>query len=198
MHNLESFRSLIIDVRMFLDLVNVVEKTFEILLLQKELFVSFQLSLKFFVCFFTWSEEDKVYYLSLIVTPSEVDKSNMSFIVFSLQRLMTFRVWWSSEATSSDSRTSESDLNILVQNFIFFWNSNCTCSSRTKTWFNTLNFSPLSYTLEDTITYSICPLILSYHQNFRNMVQNPFCFNNFHLVFILIASSFPFRRLHQA
>jgi len=34
-YNLESLRNLIIDVGMFLVLVNVVEKTFEILLLQK-------------------------------------------------------------------------------------------------------------------------------------------------------------------
>jgi len=49
----ESLRSLIKYVRMFLDLVNVVEETFEIPLLQKGLFVSFDLTLKFFVCFYT-------------------------------------------------------------------------------------------------------------------------------------------------
>jgi len=37
-HKLESLRSLIIDVGMFLDLVNVVKKTFEIPLLKKELY----------------------------------------------------------------------------------------------------------------------------------------------------------------
>jgi len=51
--NLESFRSLIIDVEMFLDLFNVIEKIFEIVLLQKELSVSLHLPLKFFVCFCT-------------------------------------------------------------------------------------------------------------------------------------------------
>jgi hypothetical protein len=49
----ESLRSLIKDVKMFLDLVNGVEHTFEIPLLQKELSVSFYLSLKFFVCLYT-------------------------------------------------------------------------------------------------------------------------------------------------
>jgi len=49
-HYFESLRNLIIDVGMCLDLVNVVEKIFEIHLLQKKLFVSFQLFLKFFVC----------------------------------------------------------------------------------------------------------------------------------------------------
>jgi hypothetical protein len=43
-HNLETLRSLIIDIGMFLDLDNVVEKTFEIPLFQMELFVSFLLS----------------------------------------------------------------------------------------------------------------------------------------------------------
>lgn len=56
---LGSLRSLIIDIRMFLDLVNVVEKIFEISLLQNELSISFHLSLKFFVCSCTWSEEKK-------------------------------------------------------------------------------------------------------------------------------------------
>jgi len=36
-HQFESLRSLIINVGMFIDLVNVVERSFEILLLQKEL-----------------------------------------------------------------------------------------------------------------------------------------------------------------
>jgi len=48
-HYFETLRILIIDVEMFLDLINVIEKTFEILFLQKELFVSFQFPLKFFV-----------------------------------------------------------------------------------------------------------------------------------------------------
>ena len=46
-HNLESLRSLIIYVGMFLDLVNVIENRFEIPLLQKELSVKFCLSLNF-------------------------------------------------------------------------------------------------------------------------------------------------------
>jgi len=40
-NKLESLRNLIIDVGMFLDLVNVVKKTFEIHLLKKELSVHF-------------------------------------------------------------------------------------------------------------------------------------------------------------
>jgi len=51
---------------MFLGMVNVIESSFGIPLLQKELFVSFQLSFKFFVCFFMWSDEDKLYHQSLI------------------------------------------------------------------------------------------------------------------------------------
>jgi len=74
-HYFESLRSLIIDVGMFFDFLNVVKKTFEIPLLQKELFVSFQLSLKFFVFFSTWSKEEKLYYLSLTVTSSEDEKN---------------------------------------------------------------------------------------------------------------------------
>jgi hypothetical protein len=45
---------------MFLDMVNVVEKTFEFPLLQKEIWAPIQWSLKSFVCFCTWSEEDKI------------------------------------------------------------------------------------------------------------------------------------------
>jgi len=37
---------------------------------------------------FRWSKEDKVYYLSLIVTSSEDDKSDVSFRVFRLQSLI--------------------------------------------------------------------------------------------------------------
>ncbi|RHN42211.1 hypothetical protein MtrunA17_Chr8g0374421 [Medicago truncatula] len=70
---------------MFLDLVNVVEKIFEISLLQNELSISFHLSLKFFVCSCTWSEEKKMYRLSLIVTSSEDDKFDVFFRVFILQ-----------------------------------------------------------------------------------------------------------------
>jgi hypothetical protein len=40
-HDLKSLRSLIINIGMFLDLVNAAEKTFEIPLLQKELSISF-------------------------------------------------------------------------------------------------------------------------------------------------------------
>jgi hypothetical protein len=79
-HKLESLRSLILNVEMFLDLINVVGKTFKIPFLQKDI-LSFQFSLKFFVHFCTWSEEDKVYYLSLIVTPLEDDKFDVSFRV---------------------------------------------------------------------------------------------------------------------
>ena len=110
------------------------------------------------------------------MTPSEDDKSNVSFRVFSLKRLRTFKVWWSSEVTSSDSKTLESDAQILVQNFNFSWNSNCffICSSRTKTWYNTLDFSLLFCTLEHTFTYPIGPLILCYHQTSEALYKTHF------------------------
>jgi len=57
-HYFESLR----DVGMFLGMVNVVESSFEIPWLQKESSISLQLSLKFFVCLFMWSVEDKPYY----------------------------------------------------------------------------------------------------------------------------------------
>jgi len=62
MHKFESLRSLIRDVGIFLNLVNVVERSFEIPFIQIKLSVSFQLSLKFFVYFCTWSEDDEPYY----------------------------------------------------------------------------------------------------------------------------------------
>jgi len=80
-HSFESLRSLIIDVRMFLDMVNVIEMSFEVPLLQKELSVSFQLSLKFIVCFYTWSEKEKLYYQSLIATYSKDDKTDQSLLI---------------------------------------------------------------------------------------------------------------------
>jgi hypothetical protein len=64
-HYFESLRSLIKDVGTFLDSVNAVENIFEIPLIQKEVSVSFQLSLKSFDCFCTWSEKDKLYYLNV-------------------------------------------------------------------------------------------------------------------------------------
>jgi len=93
-HDLEFLRSLIIGIGMFFDLVNVIEKTFKIPLLQKKLSLSFCLSLEFFVCSCTWFEEDKMYYLSLIVTSSENDKSECSLELGNLQILLTFRVWY--------------------------------------------------------------------------------------------------------
>jgi len=59
-HKFESLRSLIRDVLNVLDFVNVIERSFEIPLLQTKLFVSFYLFWKFFVCICTWSEEDKL------------------------------------------------------------------------------------------------------------------------------------------
>jgi len=138
-------------------------------LLQKELSVSFQLSLKFFVCFCTWSEEDKMYYLSLKVTSLENDKSYMSSRVFTLQSLITFKGLSPSEFGP--------ELQLLSNSKCC-----CICSFNTKTLFNTLNFSLWSCTLEHTLTSPIFCLRLCYHQNFRDIVQNPFYFSPLSLI----------------
>jgi hypothetical protein len=49
--------------------------------------------LKFFVCFYTWSEEDKIALRSLIETAIEDDKSDVGF-----GSLMIFGSMWSSKS----------------------------------------------------------------------------------------------------
>ena len=113
----------------------------------KEIICSFQLSLKFFVYFCMWSE-DKVYYLSLIVTSSKDDNSDVSFRVFRgfwpsesdvFRKLLLqsarfffivqdFRVWSFRSYTSLESGVLQS----LVQNFSFSLNSNCSCIHSSK------------------------------------------------------------------
>ena len=87
-------------------MVNVVEISFEIPLLQRKLYASFQLSLKFFVCFCTWLEEDKLYYLSLIVTSSEDDKTDHSLLILTwLSKSESLRSFTYSESRSSVSES---------------------------------------------------------------------------------------------
>jgi len=73
-------------------LVNVVEKTFEIPLLQMDLFHSN--CPWFFVCFCTWSEEDKLYYLCLIVTPSEDDIISQSLLMLTWPRVWIIQMFY--------------------------------------------------------------------------------------------------------
>jgi len=167
----ESLRSLIIDVWMFLNLDNIVERSFEIPLLQMEFSISFQLSLKFFFCYCTWSEDDKLYDLTLIMTFSEDGKLNQSLLMLTwsskysiLQMLLVFRIW----------------LLLLLAWF------KCVCIYleslyfRTKTWFDTFNFNLRSCILEHTLAYPIVLFIFCYHQNFKGIVQNSFWFDSWH------------------
>lgn len=74
-------------------------------LFQRKLYASFQLSLKFFVCFCTWSEEGKLCYLNLIMTSSEDDRTDHSLLILTwLSKSESLRNFTYSESRSSMSQ----------------------------------------------------------------------------------------------
>jgi hypothetical protein len=153
---------------MFLDMVNVFWRSFEIPLLQKELFVSFQLSLMFFVCLCTWSEEDKLYYLSMIAIFIQKMKKlvRVCWCWCGLQSLSPSKALLLQSPSHQSLSPSESYIiQSLVQNFSFSQVSivlKCAQNlvlSELKVDSIHWNLILWSCTLEHTLTY---PIVLLY------------------------------------
>lgn len=100
-------------------MVNVVEYSFEIHLLQLKRFVTFYHALNLFVCFCTWSECDKLYNSEFDYDlPSKDDKTSQSLMMLTrLQMLEVFRGFTSSDA--SDLQMFLNEIPLVIQKLTF-------------------------------------------------------------------------------
>jgi len=104
-----------IDVEMLPQMDNTIEYSFEIHLLLIKWFVTFSLSLKFLVYFYTWSEDDKLYFSRFDSdTPQKKEKLSQSLpLLTSPSDVSSFRVFIPSNA-SKRIASSNQDFDFLV------------------------------------------------------------------------------------
>ncbi|RHN41617.1 hypothetical protein MtrunA17_Chr8g0367971 [Medicago truncatula] len=102
-HYFESLKSLIINVEMFLGILMSLKGHLKLFCFKRN-YLFHSNCLEVLRCFCTWPEEDKLYYLSLIVTSSEDDKTSQTLIMPTWpSESKSFRGFTSSEPGSLES-----------------------------------------------------------------------------------------------